>query len=94
MAFTPEAAWHSGRKLTSYSISASMSQRNLWVPESVRRAGRVEAGVDHHRPGSDEPPFSVWDFCTQGFVTKPGQYTIYVGNSADHIPQTATLTGE
>ena len=30
----------------------------------------------------------------QGFVTKPGQYTIYVGNSADHIPHTATLTGE
>ncbi len=33
IAFTREATWHSGRKLTSYSISACMSQRsNLGFP--------------------------------------------------------------
>jgi hypothetical protein len=93
MAFTPEAAWHSGRKLTSYSISASVSQRNLWVPESVRRAGRVEADDDHHRPGSDEPTLQRLGLLHPR-LRKPGQYTIYVGNSADHIPHTAKLTGE
>jgi beta-glucosidase len=25
-------------------------------------------------------------------VTKPGEYTVYVGNSADNTPHTATLT--
>jgi beta-glucosidase len=37
-------------------------------------------------------PFGVRDHCTQGFVTKPGQCTIYVGNSADNTPHTVTLT--
>jgi beta-glucosidase len=43
-------------------------------------------------PTATNHPFGVWDYCTQGFVTKPGQYTIYVGNSADNTPHTATLT--
>jgi beta-glucosidase len=43
-------------------------------------------------PAATNHPFGVWDYCTQGFVTKPGQYTIYVGNSADNTPHTATLT--
>jgi beta-glucosidase len=37
-------------------------------------------------------PFGVWDYRTQRFVTEPGRYTIYVGNSADNTPHTATLT--
>jgi beta-glucosidase len=45
-------------------------------------------------PAATHHPFSVWDYCTQGFVTEPGQYTIYVGNSADNTPHTATLTAE
>lgn len=36
--------------------------------------------------------FSVWDYCAQSFVINPGQYTVYVGNSADDTPHTATLT--
>jgi hypothetical protein len=37
-------------------------------------------------------PFGVWDDCTRGFVTKPGEYTVYVGNSADNTPHRAALT--
>ena len=43
-------------------------------------------------PGATNHPFGVWDYCTIGFVTKPGRYTIYVGNSADNTPHTTTLT--
>src|SRR3954466_5012980 len=43
-------------------------------------------------PAATSHPFGVWDYCTQGFVTTPGTYTIYVGNSADNTPHTATLT--
>jgi beta-glucosidase len=37
-------------------------------------------------------PFGVWDYCTRCFVTKPGTYTVYVGDSADNTPHTATFT--
>jgi beta-glucosidase len=43
-------------------------------------------------PAATNHPFSVWDYCTRGFVIKPGEYTVYVGNSADNTPHTATLT--
>jgi len=43
-------------------------------------------------PAATNHPFSVWDYCTRGFVTKPGTYAVYVGNSADNTPHTATLT--
>ena len=43
-------------------------------------------------PAATNHPFGVWDYCTQGFATRPGEYTIYVGNSADNTPHTATLT--
>jgi beta-glucosidase len=43
-------------------------------------------------PAATNHPFSVWDYCTHSFMIKPGQYTVYVGNSADNTPQTATLT--
>jgi beta-glucosidase len=43
-------------------------------------------------PAATNHPFGVWDYCTQGFVTKPGAYTVYVGNSADSTPHTTTLT--
>ena len=57
----------------------------------------VEAGTSQPvriiiDPTATNHPFSVWDFCTQGFVTKPGTYTVYVGNSADNTPHAATLT--
>ncbi len=43
-------------------------------------------------PAATNHPFSVWDYCTHSFVTKPGEYTVYVGNSADNTPYTATFT--
>ena len=42
-------------------------------------------------PAATNHPFSVWDYGARTFVIKPGQYTIYVGNSADNTPHTTTL---
>ena len=42
-------------------------------------------------PAATNHPFSVWDYCTQRFVTKPGEYTVYVGNCADNTPHNATV---
>lgn len=43
-------------------------------------------------PAATNHPFAVWDYCARAFVTQPGQYTVYVGSSADETPHTATLT--
>jgi beta-glucosidase len=43
-------------------------------------------------PAATNHPFGVWDYCTRSFVTKPGEYTVYVGNSADDTAHTATVT--
>jgi beta-glucosidase len=43
-------------------------------------------------PAATNHPFGVWDYGAQGFVTTPGKYTVYVGNSADNTSHTATLT--
>ena len=43
-------------------------------------------------PAATNHLFGVWDYGTQRFVTKPGEYTVYVGNSADNSPYTATFT--
>jgi beta-glucosidase len=42
-------------------------------------------------PSATNHPFSVWDYCSQNFVIKPGQYSVYVGNAADNTPHTTTL---
>ena len=42
-------------------------------------------------PAATNHPFSVWDHCAQGFVIKLGQYSIYVGNSADNTPHRSML---
>ena len=42
-------------------------------------------------PRATNHPFGVWDYCSRSFVVKPGEYTIYVGNAADHTPHQATL---
>jgi beta-glucosidase len=44
-------------------------------------------------PAATSHPFSVWDYCTRGFRTVTGDYTLYVGTSAHHTPHTATVTG-
>ena len=54
-----------------------------------RQSKPVTITVD---PAATNHPFGVWDYCTRGFVTKPGKHTIYVGNSADNTPHMATLT--
>jgi beta-glucosidase len=43
-------------------------------------------------PEATSHPFSVWDYCTRSFVIKPGRYTVYVGNSADHTPHAVPFT--
>ena len=43
-------------------------------------------------PSATNHPFGVWDYCTRDFVTAPGTYTVYVGNSADNTPHSATIT--
>jgi beta-glucosidase len=43
-------------------------------------------------PDATNHPFGVWDYCTRAFVTRSGEYTVYVGNSADNTPHTTTLT--
>ena len=43
-------------------------------------------------PAATNHPFGVWDYCTHSFSIKPGEYTVYVGNSADNTPHTTTLT--
>jgi beta-glucosidase len=43
-------------------------------------------------PAATNHPFDVWDYCTRRFVTKPGEYTVHVGNAADNTPHTATVT--
>ena len=45
-------------------------------------------------PAATNHPFGVWDHCTRRFATKPGNYTVHVGNSADNTPHTSTLTVE
>jgi beta-glucosidase len=43
-------------------------------------------------PAGTNHPFGVWDYCRRAFVIKPGDYTVYVGNSADDTPHALTLT--
>ena len=43
-------------------------------------------------PAATNHPFGVWDYCTQAFVAKPGEYTFYVGNSAANTPHATTVT--
>jgi beta-glucosidase len=43
-------------------------------------------------PAATNHPFAVWDYCTKGFVTPPGEYAVYVGDSADNTAHTTTLT--
>ncbi|HST64009.1 MAG TPA: glycoside hydrolase family 3 C-terminal domain-containing protein [Mycobacteriales bacterium] len=43
-------------------------------------------------PAATNHPFGVWDYCTGSFVTRPGDYTVHVGNSADNTPHVSTVT--
>jgi beta-glucosidase len=43
-------------------------------------------------PAASNHPLGVWDDCTRSFTTKPGEYAVYVGNSADNSPRVGTIT--
>lgn len=43
-------------------------------------------------PGATSKPLSVWDYATQGFAVKPGEYRVYVGTSSEDTPNEFTLT--
>ncbi|GAA3346821.1 glycoside hydrolase family 3 C-terminal domain-containing protein [Amorphoplanes nipponensis] len=61
--------------------------RKVWVEPGEHQ--QITITVD---PATTNHPFAVWDYGTRGFVTRPGEYTVYVGTSADDTPHTATLT--
>jgi beta-glucosidase len=42
-------------------------------------------------PRATNHPFGVWDYCTRDFVTRPGEYVVYVGDSADNASPAATI---
>jgi beta-glucosidase len=42
-------------------------------------------------PEATNHPFAVWDYTSAGFAILPGQYTVYVGTSADDTPHTRIL---
>ena len=42
-------------------------------------------------PAATHHPFAVWDYCSRSFRTMPGDYTVYVGTSADNTPHAATV---
>ncbi len=43
-------------------------------------------------PAATNHPFGVWDYCSRAFVTKPGEYRVYVGNAAGNTPHSAQVT--
>jgi beta-glucosidase len=43
-------------------------------------------------PRAAHHPFGVWDYCTRSFRTVPGDYTVYVGTSAENTSYTAIVT--
>lgn len=43
-------------------------------------------------PGATNHPFGVWSENAHEFVIEPGEYTVYVGTSADDTPHTFTVT--
>ncbi|NCD20282.1 MAG: glycosyl hydrolase, partial [Actinobacteria bacterium] len=61
--------------------------RKVWLEPGEEQA--VEIVVD---PAATNHPLSVWDYCTQSFAVKPGEYTVYVGTSSEDTPFTATVT--
>jgi beta-glucosidase len=42
-------------------------------------------------PAATHHPFAVWDYCSRAFAVLPGEYTVYVGTSADDTPHTTAL---
>jgi len=52
------------------------------------RAAQVSVTID---PAATNHPFAVWDCARHDFVVRSGDYTVYVGTSADDTPDTFTV---
>jgi beta-glucosidase len=50
---------------------------------------RVQIVID---PAATNHPLSVWDVAAHEFVVKPGEYTVYAGNSSENTPLVATVS--
>jgi beta-glucosidase len=55
-------------------------------------AGATESVAITVDPAATNHPIGVWDYCTRSFTTQPGEYTVYVGTSADDTPHALTIT--
>ncbi len=52
------------------------------------QSAQVSITID---PASTNHPFSVWSDGDHDFVVRPGDYTVYVGTSADDTPHSFTV---
>ena len=73
-------------------VAGHPPQRLVGFRKVFVEPGASEAVTISIDPAATNHPFGVWDYCTQSFVTAPGDYTVYVGASAADTPHTATLT--
>lgn len=48
----------------------------------------VEIVID---PDATHHPFAVWDYSARAFVSVAGDYTVYVGTSADDTPHRVVI---
>ncbi len=60
--------------------------RKVWL-----EPGEVQTVTIEVDPAATHHPLSVWDYCTQSFQVRPGEYTVYVGTSSEDTPFTATV---
>ena len=54
--YRPRGRRRGGAGVSRSARGGTAAQAACRVPEGLRRAGGVQAGDDHHRPGGDEPP--------------------------------------
>jgi beta-glucosidase len=73
-------------------VEGQPPKRLLGFQKVFAEAGESKPVTITVDPAASNHPFSVWDYCTRAFVIKPGRYTVYVGNSADHTPHAVPFT--
>jgi beta-glucosidase len=72
-------------------VSGEPPKRLVGFAKTVGEPGEsteVSIVVD---PGATNHPFSVWDDGLHAFTINPGEYTVYVGTSADDTPHASTV---
>ena len=45
-------------------------------------------------PAATNHPLRVWDYGTHAFVVKPGEFTVYLGQSSEDTPYKGTVVVE